>query len=394
LGERMRYKFVNSKARVLVGLFDALGWVLVAPFRLFCHLGRAVRSKDTAPPRTMLLIRADYIGDVLLTTQTLPKIRAAYPDTRIFYLVSRKSRMILDNNPYVDEVITYDPFWFFKKSRTEAVREYLQTLRRLRAARIELAVDFRGDLRNIALLMFLPGIPQRLSFAAGGGGFLLTRSIAYPLHSHESHYHNEIARALGADVTDSDLPQVFLSERDQAVAREFVESRPELHKPPVVVIHPGARTPMRLWPAERYAAVGCYAMDRHGAAVVLIGAPDELPRLLEVNRLMQERAVIAAPHIASLAQLTALFRHCHLYIGVSSGPSHLAAVAGLDSLLLFGPETEAQWRPMGNRHLIVKKHYPCCPCTQKRCEHPPPHCIAAIRPEDLYPHVDAFLDRN
>lgn len=387
----MRYKFVNRKARFLVGLLDVLGYAAMAPSRLLFSLLGLLRKGGLAAPRKMLLIRADYLGDVLLTTQTLKKIRVRYPDTEIIYLVSKKSQVILNNNPYVDQVITYDPFWFFKKSPGVALREYLEVLRRLRRECIDLAVDFRGDLRNIILLMALPGIPRRISFAAGGGGFLLTRTIGYPPHRHEFHYHNEVARALGVDMDATDLPELFISNEDHAVAKAFIDATPILQKPPLVVIHPGARTSVRLWPAHRYAAVGSYCMEKYNAAVVLIGAPDELPRMREVNRLMADRAVISTPHIASLAQLTSLFQHCHLYIGVSSGPSHLAGVAGLHSLLLFGPETEAQWHPLGNRYVIVQKEYSCCPCTQKRCDHPPPHCIAAIRSEDLYPHIDRFL---
>ena len=104
----------------------------------------------------------------------------------------------------------------------------------------------------------------------------------------------------------------------------------------LVVIHPGARKSVRQWPEERYAEVGRYLITEYGAKIILTGSRDEVPLIKGIKTLMNnEAAVIGATELNSLKQLTALFERCRLYIGVSSGASHLAGTAHLPSVLLF-----------------------------------------------------------
>jgi len=46
-------------------------------------------------------------------------------------------------------------------------------------------------------------------------------------------------------------------------------------------------------------------------------------------------------------ELAETLRIAKLYIGNDSGPSHLAAVLGVPSRVLFGPTDDAVWRPLG-----------------------------------------------
>ena len=57
------------------------------------------------PPR---VASAPAIGDVLRTTCLLPVIFKKRPDTRIVWLTRKESLPLLENNPYVTEVIPYD----------------------------------------------------------------------------------------------------------------------------------------------------------------------------------------------------------------------------------------------------------------------------------------------
>ena len=52
----------------------------------------------------------DRIGDVVLSTPAIKAVRDAYPDSYIAVLVRPYAREIVDGNPYIDEVMTYDKF--------------------------------------------------------------------------------------------------------------------------------------------------------------------------------------------------------------------------------------------------------------------------------------------
>ncbi len=385
------YKFVNKKTRVVVFFLDVFGFILWAIAHIFTPWKIFGKRPIPSGPKKVLLIRADYIGDVLLTTHTLKAIRERFPESHISFLVSSKSREILEGNPYIDTILTYDPPWFFKKGFVQAFREYSKILSLIRKEQFDLAVDFRGDARNIFLLMVFGGVPDRISFAASGGWYLLTSIADYKESLHESEYHTIIAETLGAKVDKNMLPQMFITDKDRIFINNFLNKYGIKKDDMLVVIHPGARQAVRQWPESRYTEVGRYLIEEYGAKIILTGSREELQLIQRVKKSMNDEAIIGATEIHSFKQMTALFERCRLYIGVSSGPSHMAGAAHLPSVLIFGPESVSQWYPLGNKYYIARKDFPCCPCNQKHCT-AKENCIESVKVEDVTKGIRTLLN--
>ena len=377
------YKFIRFRTKCLIFVLDVIGfltWNLVNVFRPWTFFRR---NKLPLNPASILLIRVDYIGDVFLTTHTLKALRQRFPMASLTFLTSSKSKSVLENNPYIDEIITYDPPWFFKKKLINMVKEYILIWRKLKKNKFDLGVDYRGDLRNILLLLVLTAIPYRVSFGSSGGSYLLTQKVPFIPYLHEAEYHNTVARTLGAHPASSDIPQIHLTNDEIRQTDFFIDANHLQGIHPLVIIVPGARQKTRIWPAERYAAVGKYLINCFSAKIILAGSLDELSLLENLNRMLNRQAVITHPYISNIRQLAALMQKCDLYIGVSSGPSHLAGSARLNSVLLFGPERKSQWRPLGNRHIIIKHEFACSPCTQINCKNINANCINAISVDEV-----------
>ena len=92
-----------------------------------------------------------------------------------------------------------------KKVFVQAFHEYFKILSLIRKEQFDLAADFRGDARNILLLMVFAKIPHRVSFAASGVGTFLTSIADYKESLHEAEYHTIIAENLGTKV-DKNAP--------------------------------------------------------------------------------------------------------------------------------------------------------------------------------------------
>jgi ADP-heptose:LPS heptosyltransferase len=131
-------------------------------------------------------------------------------------------------------------------------------------------------------------------------------------------------------------------------------SRLELPAPPLpgalafargaTVVHPGAASPARRWPAERFAAVAA-AQARAGHEVVVTGGPAERGIAEEVARRagLPQDAVLAGR--TDLAQLAAVVAHSGRVVCGDTGVAHLATAFARPSVLLFGPTSPAIWGP-------------------------------------------------
>jgi ADP-heptose:LPS heptosyltransferase len=127
---------------------------------------------------------------------------------------------------------------------------------------------------------------------------------------------------------------------------------PRRAAPPVAVgatvVHPGAASEARRWPAERWSAV-IRAEHAAGRRVVLTGGPHEVAL---VNRIARAAEVPAYRVLAGRTDVTALaavVAAADRVVCGDTGVAHLATAFGTPSVVLFGPTPPAEWGPPADR---------------------------------------------
>ena len=116
------------------------------------------------------------------------------------------------------------------------------------------------------------------------------------------------------------------------------------------VLHPGASSGARRWPARRWARLAA-ALERRGVAVVLTGGPDERALVAGVAStagLPRNRCTAGELSLPGLAQLLA---GAALLICGDTGVAHLGTALGVPSVLLFGPVPPSRWGPLADPEL-------------------------------------------
>ena len=162
---------------------------------------------------------------------------------------------------------------------------------------------------------------------------------------------------------------------------------------PVVTIHPGAKWDGRKWSPENYARIADSLMDRYGAAVILAGSVGDVDVVRKITSSMKSKP-IEAVGTTSLRQLLALCEKSDLFLGVDSGPVHMAAAMGTKVLALFGPARREAVGPLGANSTVITKQddFDCCPCAQVVCERPGNSCMQAITVEDVWSAIRKQLN--
>ncbi len=120
------------------------------------------------------------------------------------------------------------------------------------------------------------------------------------------------------------------------------------------VVHPGAASPSRRWPAERWAAVA-RAEAAAGHDVVVTGSAGEAELAAEVARRagLPNRAVLAGR--MDLGWLAATIAAAGRVVCGDTGVAHLATATRTPSVVLFGPTSPARWGPRidRDRHRVL-----------------------------------------
>lgn len=368
----------------------------LALLRAFAALTSPLHAPSLAPlpPNpSILLLRPDHIGDLLFVTPVLRALRQCLPDAHIACMVGPWGKAVLENNPNLDELILCEFPGFHREHRGPVwapYRELLACANRLRVRQFDLALVLRFDHWWGALLAYQAGIARRIGYDIPENRPFLTLAVPYVSLRHEvlqnltlveQVLHTADAVPIGVPSTPptTEIPamalQFVITQQDQDFVTSYLQSKGVPKDVPLVAIHPGAGSAVKLWRPEAWAEVADSIVRRWHARIVITGSRDELPLAWSVYVHMQEDAIVVAGQ-TSLGQLAALFQRCHLVLGPDCGPLHLAVAVGIPTVHLYGPVDALKFGPWGpaDRHRVVTSGRCCIPCN--RLDHPE-HELAA-----------------
>jgi heptosyltransferase-2 len=426
-----RYRYSKWRWRVLVAALDAVGGLAMGLWRVLRPVG------GWPEPRKILVVQLDHLGDSVLSSPMFPRLRARFPGASIDVLASPSNRAVFEADPLVDRVILADRNWFERRPGRWALASAVWSIARtLRSGGYDLGIDVRGDVLSV-LVLAMAGIPRRVGWAMGGGGFLLTDLAHWVPGRHEVRSRLALLDAIGAkddaeEQEEEPRVSVFVSDRDRGkVARMLREEWPPGDRParkasrralavvpagaasgpdrlgpsvgtgfgdevesdwlhagrfgaeaPLLAVHLGAGTLAKRWPIGHWDdLLSRFLAD--GWRAVVIGGPDDAGRSATLRSHPELRDWTGR---LAVSETTALLERADLFLGVDSGPAHLAACAGVPSVVLFsGTNRVGQWRPWSRRSLVLRNHdVPCRPCHRKVCplaDHP---CMTGLTPDRVY----------
>jgi heptosyltransferase-1 len=332
----------------------------------------------------ILIVKLSSFGDVLHALPTLEALRTLYPTGHLTWLVEAAYAPLLEGHPALDEV------WPAPRLRpgqlltgANPVRLY-RLLRRLRKNHFDVVIDLQGLLKS-AVWVALARSPRKLGYDRTREGSYRVLSERLPPFDREAHavrrYLN-LAHRLGAPVT----PPRFRLGLGAAV--DISHLLPSQSRDGLVVLHPGARWPSKLWPAAAWARLGDWLSLEHRLEVAITGSPADQRLAEEIRGQMRQPAMLLTGR-TSLKELAALLRRARLAVTTDTGALHLAAALGTKTVALFGPT--APWRtgPFGEGHEIVRLGLKCSPCFKRRC--PEPRCLTDLAPEMVQAACEKIL---
>lgn len=340
-----------------------------------------------------ILVRGtNWIGDAVMSTPALQRLRASFPAAHISLLTTPLTCELLANRGLVDEVIPYH-------RQRDGWRALWRTLPRLRRQGFDLALLFQNAF-EAALLTRLAGIPHRIGFAAQGRSPLLTTRLARGPEHRNRHqtqdYLDLVATSerlfYGADFQpqeESPLPRLTCQSGERAAGEQLL-ARHGLHlsSGPLIALNVGAtNSRAKCWPAGHYAALAERLTTAHGAPdarVLLIGGPGEVESARSVASAATTPDLINLAGQTSLGELLGILDRCALVISNDTGPAHIAAALGRPTLTLFGPTNEFETSPRGPRAALIRADgIECARCMYRDC--PIDHrCMTRLSVETVY----------
>lgn len=326
-----------------------------------------------SPAAKILVVHAARIGDTLLITPALRALKQATPRGRLTCLLHPARRALLENLPWMDDLGAITPRtagfrgWFAGKSYDYAlVYGHDAPLVRyaLRVAGKVIAFRQRDDALTARLWRAVPPPTQTI---------------------HAVHERLLLAAELGVTTADYRLACAPTA-AEIAAARAWVES----HAPgkPLIGLQLASfpTKAYRDWPLASFAELGRRLRARHpDARLVLLGGGESLAKATRLARELGGHAVSAAGRF-DLRATAALTAQLDLYIGVDTGPTHIAGALGIPMVALYHCRHRgAQLAPLQHPRLEVAEH----PAPDPECTPSTP--MAAISVDTVWGKAQRLL---
>jgi heptosyltransferase-2 len=347
-------------------------------------------------PEKILVRGVNWLGDAVMTTPALQRLREAHPAATITILTPAKLKDLWLNHSDLDRVLPFEP--------GEGV---FAVARRIRKEGFTLGVIFPNSPRS-ALELFLGGVRRRVGYARPWRNWCLTDAISadpalkqmrkrsvkeiqaliadpkapggsnFSSEAHHIHNYLRIVEAIGGSRIPAS-PRIVITEEEVIAFRQRCYAY--FTKPGVTWfgLNPGAEYgPAKRWPAEYYIEAATALSKKTGCHWMIFGSKGDS---LFANKIGQaidqalERSnIISAVHDFSgqttLRELCILLKMCSVVLTNDSGPMHLAAAIGVPVVVPFGstsPELTGPGLPGSAGHALLKTTAPCAPCFLREC---------------------------
>ncbi len=340
--------------------------------------------------RSVLAVRLDNLGDVLMTTPALAGIRRGLPRARIVLLASRSGAAVAAHLPMVDEAIRFDAPWVKSSESAFEAEDYgaceIRLIDDLRARRFDAAIIFTVCTQSAlpaALWCRLAGIPLRLAHSRENPYGLLTdwvidREVVADGMRHEVERQLALVTAVGLQPADEHL--VFeLASGDVEQCRQRLADAGLDPAWRYFVVHPGATAASRRYPAERFGVAAESIALRTGCVAVYTGSANEQALIDAAREPMTQPSFSLAGRL-ELGEFAALIAGAQVLVTNNTGPVHLAAALGTPVVDLYAL-TNPQHTPWKVASRVLNHQVPCRNCLKSECPEGHHDCLRRVAPE-------------
>jgi heptosyltransferase-2 len=321
--------------------------------------------------RVLVVTKFRYLGDTIVATPFLRRLKDARPDDEITLLAGPSIPTLLERCPYLADVIPFDP------KGPGGLRRSLRLARDLRERGFETAYLLNRSLHS-AFVARAARIPRRIGFDTEHRGPLLTTRVPYDWNKLDRDCALDLLAADGISAIPA-MPELWVSEQEKKLARERLAEL-GLDGAEIIGMQPGANDPeVREWGAEKFAATAERLASETGARILFFGSESERPVSEEVAAKTTTANPVILAGQTGLREALALISLCRLWVGNDGGLLHAAVALCPASVGIFGPTKAPRWGYDTPQHRTAVVY----PETEARDAAAIRRCLDAITPESV-----------
>ncbi|HRW58013.1 MAG TPA: putative lipopolysaccharide heptosyltransferase III [Chlamydiales bacterium] len=339
----------------------------------------------------ILVIKLRHMGDVILTTPLFASLKEFLPHAQVDAYIYEECKELLEDNPNIDHLHTYDRKWK-KKPFWKRIFLEIKNLKKLREKKYDLVINLtEGDRGKIVTKVVSPkySMAYERDRSYNKAFTHIMKTTTMPRHTVEKNL--DAVRKLGYNPEGKVKQlQIYLSEEfEQQILHKF-----SLTFKGYIVLHPMSRWRFKSYPLPSMLKV-VEKLTCKGEMIVITGG--EAPFEKEFAKQIEEKfpKVINLCGKTSLKEAAVIVKNAKALITVDTMTLHMASAFATPTVAIFGPTSSITWGPYGFKNFeIVSSNMACQPCSFDGCGGSKiADCLYRITPEDILFSYDKVLEK-
>ena len=302
--------------------------------------------------KKILLIKPRGIGDIILSTIVLENLKARFPTVKIDYLTEHFTKHAVENNPFVNKVITIDKKEFPLKAALK-----------IRKEKYDMILDLWSNPRS-AQITFLSGVKYRVGFAYRGRKYAYNFLATSGKGEHHAAEHNlELLKAINVPIISKKI-HYYLNEKDDKAAKDFIKETFPFNKKIIGIIPSGGWQSKRC-DASKWVEIGKTIKEKYNVEFLIIWGPGDED---DSNYIKENLPGSVLAPKTTISEMSGFIKNCNIILANDSGPMHIAAALNIPTLGIFGPTNPKGHGPYSeNSTYIYKEDLFCITCNLLEC---------------------------
>ena len=364
-------------------------------------------------PLKILIIQTAFIGDVILTTSLIHNLKLLFPDAFLDFIVNPQCATLLENNPYLRNIITIN--------KTNNLFDLITTMKNIRSENYFLSISPHSSFRS-GFMVWGANIKYRLGFKRSFQQILLTHSIKHPQKIHKRLKNLELLKIIprfyqSNSSTLFTQTELFPAQINYEKANQLLVSLMNLKQKGIILLAPGSIWFTKRWPLQNYLVLTQKLLEQN-YFVILSGSPQEkklceyiMENIYNLREGMNEDKSQHLHYICrkgtplllsiagnfNLLDSAALIEKVDLVICNDSGTLHIANAMQTPVFAFFGPTVQdLGYFPYQERDFVFEANLSCRPCgSHGGHECPQKHfeCMKRIEVDSVMQKINAFFEQ-
>lgn len=266
-----------------------------------------------------LIIQTAFIGDVVLATPVIEKLRQHYPDSAIDFLLQKGNEGLLTGHPHLRQVLVFDK----KHNKYKNLRTLLGIIR---SEKYDYVINLQRFLAS-GILTALSGAKRTIGFDKNPAAFLFDKSVAHHISATDTGQH-EVKRNLSIieHLTDS----VFVKPKLYPSAKDFNKV---FTAGPYVCIAPASVWFTKQFPAAKWIELINKLPAQY--TIYLMGAKGDVPLCEEIKQFSTSTKIEILAGQLTFLESAALMKNAHMNFVNDSAPLHFASAVNAPVAAMF-----------------------------------------------------------